>query len=178
MKWLGQAAVLWVMDEAANVPPHLFGAMVTVARYADEHGRGAHPSALTVATIIRKTERGAKKDLATLRRLGLLVPGDQRLVKDIRADKRPFVYDLPMPGLVDNSPRGEPQDTPPNGHGVNHSSERGEPQVSSGVNHSSPKEDLKRSRARARDGAGAPGAASQLCARCGGGDHQPKDCPW
>ncbi len=135
MAWLSKRAVLWALDEAASVPPHLVSALIAVARYAGEDGRGAHPSALTVAGHIRKTERTAKKDLAELRQLGLLLPGDQRIVAAIRADKRPFVYDLPMP-------RGVAQDTPSTGHGVSHRT---------------PEEFLKNSSTRARaDGAGAP----------------------
>jgi hypothetical protein len=150
-RWLSKPAVLWAMDDAPDVPAHLFGALMAVARYAGEDGRGAHPSAMTVAAIIRKTERAAKKDLAELRRRGLLLSGDQRIVKDIRADKRPFVYDLPMP-------RGEPQDTPSSGHGVNHRVKRGEPQGRSGVNHRTPKEILNRSRRSARSAASADAA--------------------
>lgn len=134
-RWLSKAAVLWAMDEARGVPPHLVAALLAIARYADENGRGAHPSALTVAAIIRKSERNAKKDLAALRELGLLVPGDQRIVKDIRADKRPFVYDLPMP--------------------------RGVAQGPSGVSQATPKEFLKNSRTRApRDRAGGASASA------------------
>jgi hypothetical protein len=116
--WLSKPAVLWALDEAPDVPAHLVAALVAVARYADENGRGAHPSALTVAAHIRKTERNAKKDLSELRQLGLLLSGDQRIVVSIRADRRPFVYDLPMA-------RGVAQDTPSRGHGVSRATARG-----------------------------------------------------
>ena len=141
--WLGKAAVLWTFDDAPAVPPHLVAALVAVARYADENGRGAHPSAYTAALHIRKTERSAKKDLAELRQLGLLLPGDQRITAGIRADKRPFVYDLPMP-------RGVAQDTPRGNSGVSRRTGRGVPRVPSGVSHRTPKESLKNSSKRAR----------------------------
>ena len=154
--WLSKPAVLWAMDEAPDVPAHLFGALVAVARYADEHGCGAHPSASTVAAIIRKTERNAKKDLAELRRRGLLLAGDQQLVKDIRPDKRPFVYDLPMPrGDAHDTPNGVTHTTPRDGCGVSHRVERGVAQGQNGVSHTTPKEVLKTSRRRARDAADA-----------------------
>jgi hypothetical protein len=37
-----------------------------------------------------------REDAAELERLGLLLPGDEDLVKGIRADRRPKVYDLAM----------------------------------------------------------------------------------
>lgn len=170
-RWLSKAAVLWAMDEAPDVPPHLFAALLAVARYADEHGRGAYPSAMTVAAIIRKSERNAKKDLAALRRLGLLLPGDQRIAKDIRGDKRPFVYNLPMPS--DSSARGDVCDTPSSGNGVSHTTARGVAQVSSGVSHTTPEEFLKNSGRRApRARAGsAVAVAAQPCDRDGEGPH-------
>jgi hypothetical protein len=150
-KWISRTAVLWVMDEAPDVPVRLFAALVAVARYAGEDGRGAHPSAQTVADIIRKTERSAKKDLAALRKLGLLLPGDQRIARHIRADKRPFVYDLPMP-------RGVAQDTSSVSHGVSHRTGRGVAQVQNGVSHRTPEEVLKTSGIGARPDADAPHA--------------------
>lgn len=134
-RWIGLDAVRWALDEAPDVPPHLVAALVAVASFAGEDGRGAYPSVPTLAAIIRKSERGVMKDLAALRQLGLLLLGDQDLAEHIRADRRPVVYDLPVP-------RGEPQVTP-SAHGVNHSTERGEPQFRSGVNHSSPKQSFK-----------------------------------
>jgi hypothetical protein len=153
--WLSKAGVLWAMDEAPGVPPHLVAALVAVARYADENGRGAHPSALTVATIIRKSERNAKRDLAALRKLGLLIPGDQRIVKDIRPDRRPFVYDLPMS-------RGVADDISRTTHGVSQATARGVAQVPSGVSQVTPEEFPKNSGRRAApDRAGGASANAQ-----------------
>jgi hypothetical protein len=116
LPWLSRPAVLWAMDDAPGVPPgglpaRLRYPLVAVARYADEDGRGAYPSAAEVARIIGKSESQAQRDVAALLKLGLLLPGDAALVKHIRADRRPNVYDLPMP-------RGAPGRTPSGRHGV------------------------------------------------------------
>ena len=153
MTWLGKAAVLWVLYEAPDVPPHLLSTLIAVAAFAGTDGRGAHPSAATVAMIIRKTERTAKKDLAELARLGLLLPGDPHIVAHIRADRRPNVYDLPLP-------RGVAHDTPVSGHGVLQATARGVAESPNGVSHATPEEVLKTSGKRARDRAGGADASA------------------
>lgn len=164
-RWLSKAAVLWAMYEAPDVPSHLLAALVAVAMHTGEDGKGAYVSAATVAQLTRKTERSAKRDLAELRGLGLLLPGNQRIVAHISADKRPFVYDLPMP-------RGDAHDTPLNGHGVTHTSSRGDVHGQDGVTYTSPKEILKRSRRSARANAGAAARAkTQPCDRDGATMH-------
>jgi hypothetical protein len=85
------------MDEAPGVPDWLVSTLTAVARFADEDGRGAYPSAAAVAKITRKSRTQAGRNMAALAARGLLLPGDPGLVKDIRADRRPNVYDLPMP---------------------------------------------------------------------------------
>ena len=92
--------------------------LLAVAASTGADGKGAYISAATVAQLTRKTERTAKKDLAELTRLGLLLPGNQRIVAHIRSDRRPNVYDLPMP-------RGVAQDTPSSPNGVSHTTARG-----------------------------------------------------
>src|ERR1035441_7610959 len=96
-KWLSKAAVLWALYEAPDVPARLVSTLIAVAVYAGEDGSGAYPSGATVAMLTRKSESQAKRDMAECERLGLLLPGDGRIVEDIRADRRPKVYDLPMP---------------------------------------------------------------------------------
>lgn len=110
-KWLSQAAVHWALFEADGVPARLVSALVAVAMHADEHGRGAWPSASTVAAITRKSEAQAKKDMHELEKLGLLRTGDRRLVMHMRADRRPNVWDLAMPE------RGASRRTPSSGGG-------------------------------------------------------------
>ena len=95
MTWLNKAAVLWVIHEAPDVPPSLLAALIMIAAHTRADGRGAYPAAATVAAEIRKSESQAKRDVAALEKLGLIVRGDQSLAGGIRADRRPVVYDLP-----------------------------------------------------------------------------------
>ena len=113
-KWLSRPAVLWAMDEAEAVPARLRSTLFAVARYADEHGRGAYPSLAQVAWITGKSRAQAGKDIAALAELGVLLPGDPGLVKDIRADVRPNVYDLAMPRVSSrrDTPVSPRRDTP------------------------------------------------------------------
>jgi hypothetical protein len=97
--------VLWVLYEAPDVPPRLLSTLLVFASFAGADGKGSHPSVSAVAMLTRKSERQARYDIARLVELKLLVPGDQRAVARIRADRRPVVYDLPMP-------RGAPDCTP------------------------------------------------------------------
>jgi hypothetical protein len=151
-RWLSRPAVLWALYDAEDVPAHLVAELIVVAAHAGEDGRGAYPSAAVVAAATRKTERAAKRDLAELRERGLLLPGAAPpAVKKIRADRRPNVYDLPMP-------RGDAAATP-------HTAPRGDAQGrtgwrtgSHGVAQASPEESLNRPRtipARAREPTGA-----------------------
>ena len=149
-RWLSKAAVLWVLYEAPGVPAHLLSTLIAVAAHTDQDGKGAYISAATAAEITRKTERNAKKDLAELTRLGLLLPGNQRIVAHIRADRRPNVYDLPMP-------RGVAHDTPPSPNGVSQATARGVAQSPNGVSQATPEEVLKTS-GTARGRASADGA--------------------
>jgi hypothetical protein len=186
-RWLGWNAVLWVFYEAPDVPAHLLSALLVYAAHAGTDGRGAYPSASTVAMLTRKTERNAKKDIAELVRLGLLLPGNQRMAAHIRADKRPSVYDLPMPERgasrrpPSQEPRGVAHDTPPSPNGVSHTTARGVAQGPDGVSHTTPEEFLKNS-GRARASASADGARThaqpQPCDRCGGDGHNRSGCPW
>lgn len=153
-KWLSVPAVLWAMDDAPDVPPELVSTLLAVARYAGEDGRAAYPSASTIAAITRKTERQAKRDLDRLEKRGLLLPGDKNAVKDIRADRRPKVRDLPMPrgdtqgqnGVTPRVVRGDTHDTPSTSHGVTPRVRRGDIQGPNGVSPMSPEEVLKTSR--------------------------------
>jgi hypothetical protein len=95
-RWLSKSAVLWALHDAPDVPPRLVSTLIAVAAYAGADGRGSYPSGATVAMLTRKSESQAKRDMAELEKLGLLQPGDERIVKDIRADRRPKVYDLPL----------------------------------------------------------------------------------
>lgn len=147
-RWLSKPAVLWALDDAQGVPSHLVSTLVAVARYAGADGKGAHPSALTIAGHTRKSESQAKRDLAKLEELKLLKRGNQRAVAYIRADRRPTVYDLAMP-------RGSTHDTPSGSNGVAPMHGRGSTHASNGVAQVLPEEVLKTSGHGAAPGGGA-----------------------
>ena len=88
-KWLSRPAVLWAALEAPDAPARLVSTPIAVAIYAGEDGRGAYPSASTVAATTRKSETQAKRDIAELEKLGLLQPGDRRLVQGITLGPAP-----------------------------------------------------------------------------------------
>ena len=162
-RWLSKAAVLWVWDEAPDVPPSLLSTLLAVARFADEGGCGSFASASTLALLTRKTRRQVRRDLDELEKRGLLCRGNQQLVAYIRADRRPDVYDLPMSRGVTHdpsskSPRGD-MEGHTGGHGRSH---EGSPMT--------PEEILNRSRKGARR-AGAKGARAPACDRDGPAPH-------
>jgi hypothetical protein len=159
MSWLSKPAVEWVLYEAPDVPPHLLATLLVVAVHTDTGGKGSYISAAAVAELTRKDERNAKRDLRALEKLGLLKRGNQRAAAHIRPDRRPVVYDLPVP------PRGGAHDTPSRGGAdVTPSRPRGGAQGlagwrtgSSGVAHTSPEEVLNRTgRGAAADEAASP----------------------
>jgi hypothetical protein len=157
-KWLSKAAVLWALYEAPDVPARLVSTLIAVAVYAGEDGSGAYPSGATVAMLTRKSESQAKRDMAECERLGLLLPGDGRIVEDIRADRRPKVYDLPMP----RGASGRPPPQSPRGASGNRT---GRIPLQNGGRPDAPEEFLKNSRTGARPNADAPRA-------------EPPDPPW
>jgi hypothetical protein len=162
-RWISKTAVEWAVYDAPGVPAHLLSTLIVYATFAGTDGRGAHPSAATVAILTRKAERNAKKDITALVKLGLLVPGDPRIVAHIRVDRRPAVYDLPIP-------RGDAHDTPSSICGVTHRTARGDAQGPDGVMQASPEQVLKRTwTPRARDSARAPRARAQT--------HTPRRAP-
>jgi hypothetical protein len=94
-RWFNAAAVEWVIYEApADLPPGLTLTLAVVASFAGQDGRAAYPSAALVATLTRKSEKQARRDLHELVKRKLLEKGDRRAVVKLRADRRPDVYDL------------------------------------------------------------------------------------
>lgn len=105
-RWVSVPAVLWVLDEAPDVPPPLVTTLLGFARHADQDGRRSYPSVETLVRYTRKSERQVRSDIKNLRKRGLLVVSvDQSAAAHIRADRRPTVYELPM------HQRREPDDT-------------------------------------------------------------------
>jgi hypothetical protein len=97
LPWLSVPAVLWALREAPNCPPDLVSVLVIVASYTGIDGRGAWPSVDEIARQSRKSERQVQYGLRRLVKAKLITRGDQSLVRHIRADRRPVVYDVAMP---------------------------------------------------------------------------------
>ena len=105
-------AMLWALKQAPDVPAQCVGVLMGLAEGADRHGRGALPSALTLAAFARKSERQVRADLGMLTELKLIRPGNQALAAYIPAGRRPTVYDLAMEHICDlqsTAPRGKPR---------------------------------------------------------------------
>lgn len=95
------------MDEAPDVPPNLLATLIGLARHAQNDGTGAAPSVETLMRYTRKSRRQVKYDLDKLRDLKLVRESDdQSRVAHIRADRRPTVYELPIP--PSDTTRGNP----------------------------------------------------------------------
>lgn len=104
--------MLWALKQAPDVPAQCFGVLMGLAEGADRQGRGALPSALTLAAFARKSERQVRADLGTLTDLKLIRPGNQALAAYIPAGRRPTVYDLAVERTCDlqsTAPRGKPR---------------------------------------------------------------------
>lgn len=187
MRWISRTAVAWALDEAPDVPARLVSTLVALASYAAEDGTGAYPSASTVALMTRKSASQAKRDIAALERLGLLQHGDRRLVKDIRADRRPKVYDLLIKrGASERTPsddrqRGAHRRTPQHSRGAS-GYRTGRSSLQNGVHPDAPEEFLKNSGIASAPRARAEGARAALenpsvarltwCAYCRSADHE------
>ena len=144
--WTNATAVAWVLDEAPDLPAALVVTLIAVARYANPDGRNAYPRVEVVAQATRKSERQVKRDLAELRKLGLLIVGDQSAAARIPADRRPTVYDIPIWRT-----RGDAYVTPVAGRGDTDDTSRGDTDDrtgchpwSDGVSSTTPKEEGRR----------------------------------
>jgi hypothetical protein len=86
----------WVVEGAPDVSSHWLPVLMGLARWADESGRGAHPSQELLAEYARKSDRAVRNDLTSMNEAGLIRPGDPRIVEYIPPDRRPLVWDLAM----------------------------------------------------------------------------------
>lgn len=94
-------AVTWALDarRTGPMPAEARLVLVTLADYADPDGRHAWPKVKTLAARLGITPRSVKRSLSTLRELGLIGEGDQRLVSHLDGRYRPTVYDLAVNGV-------------------------------------------------------------------------------
>ncbi len=96
VEYLNRDAVLWVLCEAPNVPPHLVATLIGLAKHADADGRGARPSHALLAWYARKSEKSVGRDIDQLEELRLIERGDQRLTWHLPPNQRPVVWNLCM----------------------------------------------------------------------------------
>lgn len=89
-------AIGWVLRDAPGVPAQCLGVLIGLAEHADKRGRGAYPSAGTLAAYARKSKRQIHYDLDLLVNAKLIRPGDQSLVAHLPVNRRPVVYDLAL----------------------------------------------------------------------------------
>jgi hypothetical protein len=87
-------AIGWVLRDAPGVPAQCLGVLVGLADHADKFGRGAYPSAATLAAYARKSERQVRYDISLLADAKLIRMGNQALAGRLPQNRRPIVYDL------------------------------------------------------------------------------------
>lgn len=83
--------------------------LIRVGNHVGGDMRGCFAKAATLAKESLMGESTVLKHLRNLKAAGVLVPGDEKLVDHIRADKRPPVYDL-AGGHEQGCPGGHPSD--------------------------------------------------------------------
>ncbi|MEU2757318.1 hypothetical protein [Streptomyces albidoflavus] len=108
MSTQGQA---WV-DKVGILSCKNAGELLVLIRVSNHVGgdmRGCFAKAATLAKESLMGESTVLKHLRSLRAAGVLLPGDEKLVDHIRADKRPPVYDL-AGGHEKGCPGGHPSD--------------------------------------------------------------------
>ena len=84
-------AIGWVLRDAPGVPSQCVSVLIGLAEHADKRGRGAYPSAGTLAKYTRKSERQVRYDLSLLAEAKLIRLGDQSEVAKYPVNRRPVV---------------------------------------------------------------------------------------
>ncbi|WP_394279454.1 helix-turn-helix domain-containing protein [Microbacterium sp.] len=75
--------------------------LCALAAYSTDPGYCAYPSVTTMADALGRTRRSIQRALVELTELELIRPGDQEATRRMRADRRPPVYDVLTPELLD-----------------------------------------------------------------------------
>lgn len=118
MSWQAMGWALTLSPaQLQDVSPSAHITLIALANCADTKGRHAFPSAQTLADQRYCDVRTIRRHLQALEDAGLILRGDQSLVRQLRKDRRPIVWDMAMqPG--DNSvSRGDTDVTPPEERG-------------------------------------------------------------
>lgn len=102
-------AVAWALDSRSTGPldPATRLVLVTLADHAHADGTSAFPSKRTISERIDVSERTVQRHLRTLEELGLITPGDARLVDHIPHYARPNVWNLALTRPGDNLTPGD-----------------------------------------------------------------------
>jgi Helix-turn-helix domain len=101
----------WALEFAPPMPSQLVATLSGLARHADKQGSGAYPSVPRLAAYACKSERSVQRDLADLRKLGLIRLGDQSKANHLPEGKRPEVYDLATERTVPDGRAGRDEVT-------------------------------------------------------------------
>lgn len=88
--------MVWALTKAPVADPVARLVLVGLGNHADPDGRGARPAQATLARYVGVSTRTVRTKLRLLEDLGLIIPGDQRAVEHLRADRRPVVLDLAL----------------------------------------------------------------------------------
>lgn len=104
---MSSRAIAWALDASCSGPMSAEARVVlaVLGDYASSDGSGAWPSAATIAKRLAITDRAVRRALRTLEESCAIVRGDQEMASDIRADRRPVVWDLPIDGVTEPSGR-------------------------------------------------------------------------
>jgi len=97
MSW---RATVWAIEEprSGKLSNTALRVLLALADHAHDDGSAAWESASKLAKRLGVSERSVERAISTLRSDGLIVHGDQDLVAGQRANRRPVVWDLDMPG--------------------------------------------------------------------------------
>lgn len=88
--------MVWALKHAPVTDPLAHLVLIGLADHAGPDGTEARPSQKTLASYVNVTDRTIRTKLRLLEDQGLIVPGDDRLVAHLRADRRPLVWNLCM----------------------------------------------------------------------------------
>jgi hypothetical protein len=96
-------AMAWAIEQQLVTDAPGRHVLLCLSNYASVDGRGCFPSTATLASDTGLAERTVRSKLDLLQAMGLIRLGNQALaaVNITRADRRPLVYDIVLPG-----PRG------------------------------------------------------------------------
>lgn len=88
-------AFIWAASLPMDVAPSsAYRVLIKLADHADQWGKSAWRDNAQLAVELGTSKRTIERAIRDLKVLGLIKPGDQRLVDHIRPDRRPTVYDL------------------------------------------------------------------------------------